>query len=284
MAELKYLPEWPKRNQDRIESYAYIIISICTLALSYRENAFPSRLLNFRRISNSYITIYFWGFTEALQRIKYKKEMWFSCEKMKTYKSLSLTPQLVWTEKGSALYIKPELYRYINCLLLVLLNLWRNKVKIWEKRGNRGSVRDDKRGCQGSDFWGAALAPCWISFVILFPRAAEPTEHLEDVFTSGCLTCTAPLLGITSLVRGENMLREPKLLELSTAIHSTDDCSLVAYRSGVISTDTEDAISANSSQSLLWTCTSTTASAGAWRRGTLCHSFSGRNPLHWYYL
>lgn len=40
----------------------------------------------------------------------------------------------------------------------------------------------------------------------LFPRAAEPTEHLEVMFTPGCLTCTALLPGSTSLVCEENLL------------------------------------------------------------------------------
>lgn len=87
-------------------------------------------------------------------------------------------------------------------------------------------------------------------FVNLFPKAAEPTEHLEVVFTPGCLTHAALLPGSTSLVCGENMLCDPQLLELSAAIPVADDRSLATYRSGVISTGTEDAISANSSSSL----------------------------------
>jgi len=56
---------------------------------------------------------------------------------------------------------------------------------------------------------GTAFAPHWISFGNLFPRAAEPTEHLEVVFTPGCLTWPSPRLESPSLVRGENELCDP---------------------------------------------------------------------------
>ena len=80
-----------------------------------------------------------------------------------------------------------------------------------------------------------------------FPRAAEHTEHLEVMFTPGCLMYAVLLPGSTSLICGENMLCEPKLLELGTAIPIAVDRSLVMHSSGIINTDTEDAISANSS-------------------------------------
>lgn len=112
--------------------------------------------------------------------------------------------------------------------------------------------------CEGLDLYRVGF------FKNLFPRAAGPTAHLEVTFTPECPSCAALLPGAPACL-WENTLCEPKLLELITAI---PDRSLVMPRS-VISTDTEDALSANSSQSLLRTSASTPTSAGACGRGTL---------------